>query len=117
MLHWSFTAYPAMPPRGGGKPAKRGHVVRHKTGYRVEAKIDKKTVRGPVRATENEAKSDLHHVQLLPNDQYISALTELQRDRRQCIRRGKVVPHKDGFRVQVTIQKKTVCGPCRSTEA
>ena len=36
---------------------------------------------------------------------------------RQSNRRGKVVPHKDGFRVQATIDKKTVYGPLRSTEA
>jgi len=151
-----------MPPRGNGEPAKRGYVVRHKSSYRVQARIGNKTVRGPMRTTENEANSDLRHVQLLPNDQYISALTQLQRDRRQSVAmpaqspsepaffvaesesstnvvspapssgappglrqtggrqssgRGKVVPHKDGFRVKATIDKETVYGPCRSTEA
>ena len=36
---------------------------------------------------------------------------------RQSNRRGKVLPHRDGFRVQATIDKKTVYGPLRSTEA
>ena len=150
-----------MPPRRTDAPAKRGYVTRHNSGYRVQATIDKKTVRGPVRATESDANSDLHRVQLLPNGQYISTLAQLRQDQQASVampeqnrselassaavsvsssdaspassscappglrhsgdqrssRRGRVVPHENGFRVQAKIDQKTVNGPCRSTEA
>ena len=110
-----------MPPRGSDTPVKRGYVVRHKSGYRVQAKINKTTVRGPVRRTESEANSDLQRVQLLPNGQYISAPAQLQRGPQkrgpQNVRRGKVLSNYNGFRVQATIDKMTLNGPTRSIQA
>ena len=71
-----------MPPKGTKKPpAKVGHVVSHKNGYRVQAKIKDSTKTGPYRTTMAKGELDLRRAQMAQTqEQYLDILRQLHQE-------------------------------------